>query len=143
MYTFADKLVEQLRCNTGKSINIASYVEYYTFDLMGHVGLNIEFNALSAQEHPTLDLWHIAHSKLGPLGAAPWIKHLLMGIPYIERLKYYREFMGWAHNELDKNIKVSCPDSAPVSLEAVNVHYFLVQKLNTRCLCIGQSTRAI
>ncbi|KAI0553289.1 cytochrome P450 [Xylaria curta] len=105
VYTYADRLVEQLRYNSGKSINIADYIEYCTFDLMGHVGLDIEFNALTAQKHPILGLWHIAHAKLGPLNAAPWIKHLLMGVPYIERLKYYREFMSWAHDELDKNIK--------------------------------------
>ncbi|KAL8711789.1 MAG: hypothetical protein Q9225_007062 [Loekoesia sp. 1 TL-2023] len=52
-----------------------------------------------------LILYHIAHHKLGPLAATPWIKHLLMDIRYIEKMKYYRQFTDWANAELSKNIK--------------------------------------
>ena len=103
-----DKLVKQLQSCENEPINISDWLEYYTFDFMGKFGLTIDFNNLSrGQPHPILALYHMAHRKLGPLAAAPWIKHLLMGIPYIERMKYYRQFMDWAATELDRNIKVS------------------------------------
>jgi len=73
---------------------------------MGKFGLSIDFKNLTDGEHPILSLYHIAHRRLGPFGAAPWVKHLLMGIPYVERMKYYRMFMNWAHEELEKNIEV-------------------------------------
>jgi tryprostatin B 6-hydroxylase len=95
-----------LRSHAGTEINISDFVEYYTFDVMGFLNATIKFNYLEQQKHPILDLWHIAHKKWGPLNSAPWIKHLLMGIPFVEGLKYYRQFMKWSEEELDRNIKV-------------------------------------
>lgn len=108
VYNEAEKLVQQLQSHGGDAVDISDWLEYYTFDLMGKFGLTIDFNNLSrGKPHPILALYHIAHRRLGPLAATPWIKHLLMGIPYIERMKYYRQFMDWAAAELDSNIKVS------------------------------------
>ncbi|KAI1819538.1 cytochrome P450 [Xylaria intraflava] len=104
VYTFANELSRVLHGLVGKKINIANYFEYYTFDLMGVLNLTVDFNSLQKQEHPILDLWHVAHKLLGPLNSAPWLKHLFMGIPFVERIKYYRQFMGWAHDELVRNI---------------------------------------
>ncbi|KAI0204003.1 cytochrome P450 [Astrocystis sublimbata] len=109
VYGFADRLIRELRANIDKSVNISDYIEFFSFDVMGHIGLNLEFDSLTNHHHPILDLWHIAYAKLGCLNFAPWVKHLFMGIPYIERMKQYREFMDWAHEELDKNIKVITP----------------------------------
>ncbi|KAF2962933.1 hypothetical protein GQX73_g10637 [Xylaria multiplex] len=110
VYEFADKLLERLRPHTGAEIDIRDFIEYYTFDLTGFLHANIKFNCLERQEHPILAIWHIAHTKLGPLNAAPWIKHLLMGLPFIERLKYYRQFMTWTEEELGRNIQNNTKD---------------------------------
>ncbi|KAI0545023.1 cytochrome P450 [Xylaria curta] len=91
----------------GREINISDYFECYAFDLMGMLNMTIEFDSLKNQEHPILDLWHIFYKMLGPLHSAPWVKHLFMGIPFIERIRYYRQFMGWAHDELASNIRNS------------------------------------
>lgn len=73
---------------------------------MGKFGLSVDFNNLSGEEHPIMNIYHIAHRRMGPLAAAPWVKHLLMGIPFIERMKYYRIFFSWTREELNKNIEV-------------------------------------
>lgn len=104
VYDEAEKLVQQLQSHEGDTVDISDWLEYYTFDLMGKFGLTIDFNNLSrGKPHPILAFYHIAHRRLGPLAATPWIKHLLMGIPYIEGMKFYH----WAAAELDSNIKVS------------------------------------
>ncbi|ROW10957.1 hypothetical protein VMCG_00850 [Cytospora schulzeri] len=105
IYEYAMRLVTQLRQRTNTSLDISAWIEYYTFDMMGSLGLTIEFNNMTGGEHPILSLWHISHKMLGPFGCAPWAKHLLMGIPFVERLKYYRVFMNWATDELGLNIK--------------------------------------
>ncbi|KAL8782128.1 MAG: hypothetical protein Q9213_005662 [Squamulea squamosa] len=106
VYEQADKLIMQLQKHGRNGIDISDWLEYYTFDVMGKFGLTIDFDNLSrGKPHPILALYHIAHRRLGPLAATPWIKHLLMGIPYIERMKYYRQFMNWAAAELESNIK--------------------------------------
>lgn len=107
---------------------------------MGAFGLTINFNNLTNGEHPILSLYHIAHRKLGPLAAAPWIKHLLMGIPFVERMKYYRQFMNWAHEELHRNIKVNhysyqcSPSSRSVPVDNV---YLLQSNEGERTNIIG------
>ncbi|KAE8138750.1 cytochrome P450 [Aspergillus pseudotamarii] len=108
VYEKADLLVQQLRNKSQSPVNISAWLEYYTFDLMGEFGLTIKFKNLErAGPHPILTIYHMAHRRLGPFAAAPWIKHLMMGIPYIERMKYYRQFMDWAATELQRNIKAS------------------------------------
>ncbi|PWY90620.1 cytochrome P450 [Aspergillus sclerotioniger CBS 115572] len=107
IYRKADLLVKQLQNQKQNPVDISVWLEYYTFDLMGEFGLTIDFKNLErVRPHPILTLYHMAHRSLGPLAAAPWIKHLLMGIPYIERMKYYRQFMDWATAELGRNINV-------------------------------------
>lgn len=110
VYHYADLLIEQLRKRQGTQVDLSAWFEYYSFDLMGMLGLTIDFKNLSNGEHPILWLWHIAHKKLGTLNYAPWIKHLLMGIPFVERIKYYRQFMSWANEELERNIQVLSND---------------------------------
>ncbi|KAI0485232.1 cytochrome P450 [Xylariaceae sp. FL0804] len=105
VYEVADRLIHKLRELDTRPADISTWLEYFTFDLTGLFGLNIDFKNLIQGEHPILSLYRIAHEKLGPLGAAPWVKHLLMGIPYIERMRQYRMFMDWARSELYKSIK--------------------------------------
>ena len=89
-------------------MDVSTWLEFYTFDLMGEFGLTIKFANLDrGRAHPILTLFHLAHRMMGPLAAAPWIKHLLMGIPFIERIRYYKQFMQWADSELHRNITVS------------------------------------
>ncbi|PHH92770.1 hypothetical protein CDD83_5176 [Cordyceps sp. RAO-2017] len=100
----AGELAKQLRQREGQPLDMSVWLEHYTFDVMGLFGLTIDFRNLADGEHPLLALFHMAHRLLGPLAAVPWLKHLLMGIPFVERMKYYREFFTWADLELHKNI---------------------------------------
>ncbi|PLB54708.1 putative cytochrome P450 monooxygenase [Aspergillus steynii IBT 23096] len=107
IYQKADLLVRQLRDQQKNGpVDISTWMEYYTFDLMGEFGLTIKFECLErAGPHPILSLFHMSHRKLGPLSPAPWMRHLLMGIPGVKRLKPYKRFMDWAHDELNRNIR--------------------------------------
>ncbi|PYH92141.1 cytochrome P450 [Aspergillus ellipticus CBS 707.79] len=106
VYEKAELLVRQLRNQNQRPVDISTWLEYYTFDLMGEFGLTIKFKNLeNGQPHLILVLYHMAHRRLGPLAAAPWVKHLLMGIPLANKMKYYRQFMDWATAELHRNIR--------------------------------------
>ncbi|KAE8421482.1 cytochrome P450 [Aspergillus pseudocaelatus] len=81
VYEKADLLVQQLRNQNQSPVNISAWLEYYTFDLMGEFGLTIKFKNLErAGPHPILTIYHMAHRRLGPFAAAPWIKHLMMEV---------------------------------------------------------------
>ncbi|KAK4226845.1 CypX cytochrome P450 [Podospora fimiseda] len=105
VYSRAAELVNQLQAREGQVLNISAWLEYYTFDFMGLFGLTIDFKKLTEGEHPILKIHHIAHHLMGPLAAVPWLKHLLMGIAFVERVKYYRHFFSWAGKELERNIQ--------------------------------------
>ncbi|KAE8357309.1 cytochrome P450 [Aspergillus caelatus] len=102
VYEKADLLVQQLRNQNQSPVNISAWLEYYTFDLMGEFGLTIKFKNLErAGPHPILTIYHMAHRRLGPFAAAPWIKHLMM-------------FMDWAATELQRNIKEVSEDRTDI-----------------------------
>jgi tryprostatin B 6-hydroxylase len=75
---------------------------------MGEIGLSVNFENLDrGSPHPILTLYHLAHRRLAAFGAAPWMKHLIMGLPFITRLGPYKGYMEWATTQLQRNISVS------------------------------------
>ena len=110
VYSYAEELTRQFAKRLNRPLDVSEWFGYYTFDLMGSFGLNIEFGNLTrGTPHYIHTLYFLAHRKLGPLAAAPWIKHLAMGIPYIERMKHYRTFLEWTTDTLNRNIEVGNP----------------------------------
>ncbi|KAL6231680.1 hypothetical protein BDW75DRAFT_233396 [Aspergillus navahoensis] len=105
IYSKADLLLSQLQAKGQQPLDISSWFEFYTFDLMGEIGLGVKFENLDCgSPHPILALYHLAHRRLAAFGAAPWMKHLLMGLPFITRLGPYRRYMDWATSQLRRNI---------------------------------------
>ncbi|KAL4815064.1 cytochrome P450 [Aspergillus spinulosporus] len=105
VYEKAELLLKQLQDKSQQPLDISSWFEYYTFDLMGEIGLSVKFENLDrGSPHPILTLYHLAHRRLAAFGSAPWMKHLVMGLPFIARLGPYKRYMGWATTQLQRNI---------------------------------------
>ncbi|KAL4748888.1 hypothetical protein BDW72DRAFT_214426 [Aspergillus terricola var. indicus] len=112
VYEKADLLLGQLQDKGQQPLDISSWFEYYTFDLMGEIGLSFKFGNLDrGSPHPILTLYHLAQRRLAAFGAAPWMKHLIMGLPFITRLGPYKRYMGWATTQLQQIISLS--DTSP------------------------------
>lgn len=107
VYEYGEKLVTAIGKRVNEPLDVSDWFEYYTFDLMGKFGMGFDFGLLEGQPHDIHHLYHLAHQNLGPIGAAPWMKHLMMSIPYIERLRSYRLFLNWTTNLLQNKIEVS------------------------------------
>ncbi|KAL4993614.1 cytochrome P450 [Aspergillus recurvatus] len=106
IYEKASLLVKQLSSRTGLPLDISAWMEYYTFDVMGETGLTIKFKNLErGTPDPIVSLYRIANQRLEPLAAAPWIKHLIMGLPFAEKSGHYRQFLSWATAELQRNVQ--------------------------------------
>ncbi|KND87186.1 Tryprostatin B 6-hydroxylase [Tolypocladium ophioglossoides CBS 100239] len=134
IYSRAAELLNQLHKHESQSLNISAWLEYYTIDVMGLFGLTIDFNNLAEGEHPILGIYHMAHHLLGPLAAAPWLKHLMM--------EQRQNIIGHVLNDAEKNggveanwnfvlgdfVLVIIAGSDPVCQILANMMYYLICK---------------
>ena len=79
--TKADALIRQLR-QSSKPFDASAWSMYFSFDVMGEVGLGKDFNNLSTgQEHPAIKGVHDHMTMLGILSTVPWLLNVLSSIP--------------------------------------------------------------
>ncbi|KAF3044325.1 hypothetical protein E8E12_007952 [Didymella heteroderae] len=77
----ADAFMRQLRQST-KPFDASAWSMFYSFDVMGEVGLGKDFNNLtSGQEHPAIKGVHDHMTMLGILSTVPWLLNVLSSIP--------------------------------------------------------------
>lgn len=77
----ADTFMRQLR-QSSKPFDASAWSMYYSFDVMGEVGLGKDFNNLSSgQEHPAIKGVHDHMTMLGILSTVPWLLNVLSSIP--------------------------------------------------------------
>ncbi|KAJ4350581.1 hypothetical protein N0V95_004632 [Ascochyta clinopodiicola] len=77
----ADAFMRQLR-QSSQPFDISAWSMYYSFDVMGEVGLGKDFDNLSSgQEHPAIKGVHDHMTMLGILSTVPWLLNVLGSIP--------------------------------------------------------------
>jgi cytochrome P450 len=77
----ADAFTRQLRQST-EPFDASAWSMFYSFDVMGEVGLGKDFNNLtSGQEHPAIKGVHDHMTMLGILSTVPWLLNVLSSIP--------------------------------------------------------------
>ncbi|PWY88380.1 cytochrome P450 [Aspergillus heteromorphus CBS 117.55] len=108
VFAHAQELVNQLRKQINKSIDMSKWTEYYTFDLMGLIGFNIKFGLLQKHKHLALDMYSAGHPVLGVIAPTPWLYFLTHAIPYAQ--EGYKMFAGWAEKQLRAKIESKSHD---------------------------------
>jgi cytochrome P450 len=79
--TKADAFVQQLR-QSKTSIDVSAWSMFFSFDVMGEVGLGKDFNNLTGgTEHPAIKGIHDHMAILGVLSTVPWLLNILSSIP--------------------------------------------------------------
>lgn len=100
IYSYASQLINLIKSEEGHTINVAAYFEYYTFDILGKLGLDCEFRLLQRQPCRALELYHAGAKVLGPIVSIPWFIHATSVIPGLR--KGYWEQNRWICSELSK-----------------------------------------
>ncbi|KAF1347461.1 putative benzoate 4-monooxygenase cytochrome P450 [Lizonia empirigonia] len=99
----ADAFVRQLR-QSSKAFDASAWSMYYSFDVMGEVGLGKDFDNLSSgQEHPAIKGVHDHMTMLGILSTVPWLLNLLSSIP--GAAAGYSSFFSFCSNEIQAKNK--------------------------------------
>ncbi|KAF2130546.1 putative benzoate 4-monooxygenase cytochrome P450 [Dothidotthia symphoricarpi CBS 119687] len=101
--TKADALIHQLRNSYEKPMNVSSWAMYFSFDVMGEVGLGKDFNNLtSGVEHGAIQGVHDHMTMLGILSTVPWLLNVLSSIP--GAASGYTDFFNFCSSEIrEKN----------------------------------------
>jgi cytochrome P450 len=94
----ADALIYQLH-QIKDSINVSAWSMFYSFDVMGEVGLGKDFNSLtSGVEHPAIKGVHDHMTMLGIFSTVPWLLNVLSSIP--GAAAGYSDFFSFCSNEI-------------------------------------------
>ena len=94
----ADALMRQLR-QSSQPFDASAWSMYYSFDVMGEVGLGKDFGNLSTgKEHPAIKGVHDHMNMLGILSTVPWLLNMLGSIP--GAAAGYQSFFSFCANEI-------------------------------------------
>lgn len=77
-----DKLVKQLQSRKDQVIDLQKWASFFSFDVMGDVGLGKGFGTLdTGEDHPGIAAVHDAMYSVGLMTPVPWLISLLTAIP--------------------------------------------------------------
>lgn len=104
VYGFAEDLISMLRTRVNQPIDISEYFEFYTFDILGRLGIDVEFGLLQGNECRPRELYHAGAKVLGPIISIPWFIHATSLLKPLRR--GYHEQNAWIRGELLKKREV-------------------------------------
>lgn len=101
----ADSLVSQISKRQDEVLNFTKWSFYYSFDVMGKVGLGDDFCMTETGiEHEAIAALHGQMTAVGVIGTVPWLLSLLSKLPISGG---FGIFMNFCVQQLDKKIAVS------------------------------------
>ncbi|KAF2142309.1 uncharacterized protein K452DRAFT_226565 [Aplosporella prunicola CBS 121167] len=96
-----DALISQLRAKQGKPVDATKWAMFFSFDVMGDVGLGKDFHTLdTGNEHPAIKGIHDSITAIGLLTPVPWLLAMLGAIP--GAMGGYTEFMDYCSAQVDE-----------------------------------------
>lgn len=96
-----ETFAKQLQAHQGKSIEIAGWTLYYTFDVMGIIAFSKDFKQLdNGAEHFAIGAMHAQMQYLGLLGGVPWLMHLLACVPGLSAS--YETFVNYCAEQMEQ-----------------------------------------
>ncbi|KAA8901371.1 cytochrome P450 67 [Sphaerosporella brunnea] len=104
MGALTDLLIAQLRSRVGTPVDITTWSNYYSFDVMGDVGFGKSWGMLeSGKLHKAINELHAAMALLGYIGQVPWLSRLLMELP--AATKALKGFQDWCWKQMEEKKK--------------------------------------
>ncbi|KAF4303033.1 Cytochrome P450 [Botryosphaeria dothidea] len=104
-----DKLVKQLQSRKDQVIDLQKWASFFSFDVMGDVGLGKGFGTLdTGEDHPGIAAVHDAMYSVGLMTPVPWLISLLTAIPgaasaIVDFQKYCADAVDEKEKTLDKD----------------------------------------
>ncbi|KIW74868.1 hypothetical protein Z517_11638 [Fonsecaea pedrosoi CBS 271.37] len=107
-----DLLVSRIGAFAGSPMNITEWSMFYTFDVMGDIGLSKDFEMLTTGgEHKAIKGLHDQMITIGTLGTLPWLLAFFSAIPGISGT--FQDFMEYCRNQLEEKKRSTGKDHEP------------------------------
>ncbi|KAL1979470.1 hypothetical protein VTN96DRAFT_5729 [Rasamsonia emersonii] len=104
--------LSQIAAQKGQPLDITKWAMYYTFDVMGDVGLGKDFEMLTQEtEHAAVKGLHDHMIAIGILATMPWLVNVLGTIPGVAGS--YKAFFDYCSNQLREKQKTTSKDQDP------------------------------
>lgn len=104
--------MNHIRETSGKPVNGTKWAMFYSFDVMGSVAFQKDFNQMnSGKEHPAIKGIHDTMDLIGVLGNAPWSLVLAACLP--GATSGFAKFFSFCTAELEEKEKVSTRTTVP------------------------------
>lgn len=98
----------------GSPVDVSAWSMFFSFDVMGEVGLGKDFSNLSTgNEHPAIARIHEHMSILGIMSNVPWLLNMLSAVP--GATAGYAPFFNWCSEQLKEKQTVICSLSFELS----------------------------
>lgn len=132
----ADALLRQLR-QSSQPFDVSAWSMYYSFDVMGEIGLGKDFSNLSSgQEHPAIKGVHDHMTMLGILSTVPWLLNVLGSIP--GAAAGYQSFFSFCANEIQAKNKTWDKEQYPQDIIS-----WLLKAVKDKDVCASPSPEAL
>ncbi|KIY02691.1 uncharacterized protein Z520_01156 [Fonsecaea multimorphosa CBS 102226] len=107
-----DLLLSRIAASGGSAMNITEWSMFYTFDVMGDIGLSKDFEMLTTGgEHKAIKGLHDQMITIGTLGTLPWLLAFFSAIPGIAGT--FQDFMEYCREQLEEKKRSTGKDQEP------------------------------
>lgn len=102
---YSKELAHQISNLNGKTINVAEWFHYYSFDVMGDIAFGKSFDLLkTGKTHFALEILCEGMKPFGVLTPVPWMFCILTSIPGLSA--GFKTFVAWSAEQVKERKKV-------------------------------------
>ncbi|KAF4446983.1 hypothetical protein F53441_9454 [Fusarium austroafricanum] len=115
---YANLLIDQIDNMKGKAFNLSTWINFYTFDIMGDLAFGKSFDMLSnGVEHKFYTEAHLSEVLIGAFRRLIWLFPIFQSTPILNR--QYMSFQAWLKTQVDtrRQNKPPVPDVFSFLLE--------------------------
>lgn len=108
---YANELVEQISSRPGQPVNVSTWFNYYSFDVMGDLAFGKPFDMLkSGRTHYLMSAFEKGMRPVGILSPLPWIIPVFASAPILGA--DFAKFVQWCRDQVDNRMRmeVKVPD---------------------------------
>lgn len=102
---YANELIEQISSRPGQPMNVSTWFNYYSFDVMGDLAFGKPFDMLkSGSTHYLMGAFEKGMLPVGFLSPLPWIIPVFASAPILGA--DFAEFIRWCREQVEKRLRM-------------------------------------
>ena len=101
---YCSQLEQQMTASVGSAVNLSSWFDFFSFDVMGDLSFGKSFNVLSTgKKHFAIDLMDNGMTLLGLFTPTPWLARLGFSIPRVAT--GWKKMFVWSDEQMQERLE--------------------------------------